>query len=726
MITKKGTTLVEVLVAVTILAILSISIYSAFNLFFQVLSQKKSRVEALSIATEKMEIFRNLSYHDIGTVGGIPAGTILQSEEITRNNTVFTIQIQVSYIDDAFDGTLGGSPNDLLPTDYKRIRIAVSWPSRFRPQPIMLLSDITPRGVESTVAGGTLSITVLNAQGVAVPSANIQIINTAVTPNININTQTNSQGKAIFPGAPASADSYQIIATKAGYSTEQTYPRTALMPNPLKPYATVLEGQITDISFAIDLVSNLNLNTYNQTLITNQKINSDTGTADQYLPSLATDVSGNIYFSWQDNRMSNDQRIYSQKYNSSLVKQWGEDTRVSTANNQSYSSATGDGSGNTYITWQDDSNGNQDVYVLKINSSGIDAWGGGKKINTNNGSSDQTLPNIVRDGINLYISWTDFRNGSGNSDIYLHKIDTSKNYLWPSEIKVNSDSASVNQTGSKNLMLGGNVYLVWTDYRNGDADIYLQKISPDGTKLLPDDLKINSDASATTQIDPAIATDGTDLYITWSDNRDGNYNIYAQKISTAAVKLWASDLLVTSDSAADAITPAIIVGDEPQLYFAWIDNRNSNNDLFGQAFSLEGTKIWDYDLKINDDLVDADQLQPQMIIDTAGRVIYAWVDDRTGNYDLYVSGYSGTFPTSVGNVPITIRGGKLISATPQVYKYDTHNFTTNAAGALTINDLEWDTYTITVGGGNTITSADPGLPLTLNPGATQDLKIYLQ
>jgi hypothetical protein len=727
---NKGTTLVEVVIAVGILAILSLALYSAFNFFFQVLAQKKYRVNALAIANEKMEIIRNLTFNDIGTVSGIPSGSIPQTETVNRNNVNFTVQTQIAYIDDPFDGTLDGSPNDLLPTDYKRIRIAVSWPSRFTVRPVTLISDIAPRGIESTVNGGTLAITVFNANGQPVEGASVNIVNNSTNPTINITTQTNSQGKTTFPGAPASNDSYAITVTKAGYSTDQTYPRTTQMPNPLKPHATVLNQDLTEVSFAIDLLSTLNIYTYTHTFVNNWRVNSYTGDADQYYPSLASDSSGNLYFCWQDDRQSNNNRIYAQKYNSSLTRQWSSsDVRISNANNQSHSSMAGDASGNTYIAWQDDSNGNQDVYVLKITPTGGTGWTGSKKINTDATSADQTLPQIVLNGNNIYITWTDYRNT--HADVYLHKIDINKNYIWGSERKVNSDTTNTNQLASRLIAINRTVgeatveeiYVVWTDYRNTNADIYLQKIDPDGNKLWVNDLKVNSDSTTTDQLSPALASDGGNVFVTWSDNRGGNADIYLQKIDPDGNKLWVNDLLASSDGSANAITPALVINNS-QVYLAWIDNRNDNNDLYSQTFDLDGNKIWSSDLKINDDLTGADQEQPQMIVNPSGQVIYAWVDDRNGNYDLYASGTGTTIPTPWGNIALTIRGSKKISNSPSVYKYS-QNFTTNAQGELSLPNMEWDTYTITVSGGRIIKNADPGLPLELSPNVTQTLKLYL-
>ncbi|MFH1626584.1 MAG: hypothetical protein ABH971_00545, partial [bacterium] len=58
--------------------------------------------------------------------------------------------------------------------------------------------------------------------------------------------------------------SYHIVVNKNNYSNDQTYPITVQNPNPIKPDSTISNGQITQISFSIDKLSNLSLWTLNQ------------------------------------------------------------------------------------------------------------------------------------------------------------------------------------------------------------------------------------------------------------------------------------------------------------------------------------------------------------------------------------------------------------------------------------------------------------------------------
>ncbi len=257
-----GQTVIGVLIAMAIFSILAHSVFTLITSSFELVSFNRARITARHLAQEKIEFIRNLPYDEVGTSGGVPAGTLAQEENVERNKLSFTIKTAIVYVDNPFDGTQGGSPNDLLATDFKRVRVEVSWSglAASRNNPVIFLTDIAPKGVETNDGGGTLSILVFDANGEPVPQAQVQVVQTSVTPNIDLTFETADNGRYILPGVPACVSCYEITVTKAGYSSERTYSTTEI-PNPNKPHQTILEGQLSEVSFAIDRVSTITLST---------------------------------------------------------------------------------------------------------------------------------------------------------------------------------------------------------------------------------------------------------------------------------------------------------------------------------------------------------------------------------------------------------------------------------------------------------------------------------
>lgn len=669
---KGGFTLIEVLVSLFVASLLVLAIYSMFDYSLRVIRTNKAKIGAMSLANEKMERIRNLPYDSIGTSGGIPAGAIPQTEQITRNGSNYTLSTQVIYIDDPFDGIVGGTPNDLLGNDYKRVRINVSW-SGFLADSVSIISDVAPKGIESNAGGGTLYITVFNANGSAVSGANVHIENTAVNPQVLIDIVTDSAGHVILPGAPASIESYKITVNKAGYSTDKTYDRDPITnPNPTKPHASVFEGQKTDISFAIDQVSSLTIYTIRQDLPDNWKINTDSTSAAHYNPTIEIDSSGKMYFAWEDYRDSaSSPRIYSQKYNNDETKAWSNDLRVSAAVNQTNPDIALDSQNNSYFAWNDDVNGNQDVFLIKRDANGNDLWSGSKKVDTGANSSDQILPIIDVDSLN-------------------------------------------------------NCYVVWQDNRNGCGDIYLHKISPAGANIWASEVKANSDGAGACHINPYLKIDSNNnIYVAWTDNRDGNQDIYAQKIDSDGNKLWGSDVKINSDGTiTDQYYSSIIVSGD-FVYFTWTDERQDNRDIYAQKYNFDGVKQWNNDIRVNTDNTDSDQYSSSLAVDSSGMVYVTWQDNREGNFNIYAAKFEAPQTISnVGDVPLTLTGAKLIGSTPDIYKYS-NNLTTDSNGRLLLNNLEWDLYSIIISGGYTLKLSDPVQPINVLPNSSQTVYLNL-
>lgn len=254
---NKAFTLIETLIAIGLMIIVFTGIYGAFQAAMKMSGQSKSQVAAIALANQKIEEIRNLSYNDVGTIGGIPPGNLPQIETTTANNVDYTIKTTIIYIDDPFDGLATGT--DSLPRDYKRVKVKVSWPG-FWGGEVSLISDIAPKGIETEQGGGTLIIWALNASGQGIAQADIHLYNDQVSPGIDAYYQTNDSGFFVLAGVPTSTENYKTTVVKNGYSQERTYGKEEVA-NPVKPHLSVFERQLTEISFSIDKLSSFSIET---------------------------------------------------------------------------------------------------------------------------------------------------------------------------------------------------------------------------------------------------------------------------------------------------------------------------------------------------------------------------------------------------------------------------------------------------------------------------------
>ncbi len=258
----KGFTFIESLVGVAVFMIIAGSIYQSYTVAINVIRNSRLKITATALANEQFEIVRNLPYSDVGIVSGLPAGKIPLSQSLTRDGTIFVVLATIRNIDDPFDGTFGGAPNDLSPADHKLVEITIKCPTCQRFLPLRFTTRVSPRALESASMNGALFIHTFDEAGLPVMGADVQIVDTA--PAFIINDTTNNQGLLQVVDAPPGFQTYQINVSKPGYSTDQTYTVGAVdNPNPTKPHATVVTQALTEISFAIDKTSTINASTIN-------------------------------------------------------------------------------------------------------------------------------------------------------------------------------------------------------------------------------------------------------------------------------------------------------------------------------------------------------------------------------------------------------------------------------------------------------------------------------
>ncbi|MEK7549875.1 MAG: carboxypeptidase regulatory-like domain-containing protein [Patescibacteria group bacterium] len=261
----KGFTLVESLVLLFIFAIVSAIFFQVYFAGTRLIIESKNRLGATALANQKMEIVRSVDYDTIGTkhwngsawVYGIPAGDLLEDETVSVNTHSYNVYTFVQYVDDAFDGQ---TPSDTIPTDYKRVRITVSWGDEGADQQVVLFGNFSPNGIEASSGGGVLSINVLDATGSGVSGASVHIVNSAA--GVDTTGMTDSTGNLTLPGAPAGTEAYVITVSKNSYfgaSTFPSYPTTAY--NPVDVHASVVANVLNQKTIVMDQDADITLQT---------------------------------------------------------------------------------------------------------------------------------------------------------------------------------------------------------------------------------------------------------------------------------------------------------------------------------------------------------------------------------------------------------------------------------------------------------------------------------
>ncbi|MDD4304804.1 MAG: prepilin-type N-terminal cleavage/methylation domain-containing protein [Patescibacteria group bacterium] len=673
---KNAFTLIEIMISLSVIFLLMFGIYDLINYSLNITSDNKSYVEAISIANQKMEQIRNMPYSNVGTIGGMPNGIIPENEIINKDKE-FTVHTMIQFYDDPYDGTLE-QENDSIFVDYKIVTIDVSWKNKTNIKKISVFSKVIPSTEENLTGYGLLKIIVTNSNGSPIQNANVNISNSNLVPNIDATYTTNVDGIISIPTLP-DFENYQIIVNKELYSEERTYSRSAENPNPTRINLSVQESKKTEEGFSIDLLGSLTIKTLNETLLNDWQVN--------------TDETQNI----QKN---------------SAIKNSGEFS---------------------YIVWEDYRSASSSIYMQKYNNLGEKQWiSGDKKISND---EDQKSPSITEDiDGNFYITWNKLSN---DEDAYLTKIDNNGNILWgPKVIQTSIQTSNQISTKIKSLNHSTSTVVSWVDDINSGYDIYIQKYSIDGNKEWINNIRVNTNPinDSTNQYNQNISIDSNDdIYIVWTDDRNGNLDIYAQKFDTNGNALWANDKKINNDvGVASQYSPNINIDSNDDIYIVWTDDRNGNLDIYAQKFDTNGNALWDpNDLRVNINLEQSPQTNATLDIDDENNIHIVWTDDRNGNLDIYMNSFEEYGKTNtISNIPIRISGTKKIGDDPIILKYQ-KEFYTDSNGLITLDNLEWDDpgYTIEIITASTtyrLIMTEPYNQIKILPEDDKTILLYLE
>jgi predicted lipoprotein with Yx(FWY)xxD motif len=340
---------------------------------------------------------------------------------------------------------------------------------------------------------------------------------------------------------------------------------------------------------------------------------------------------------------------------------------VSTAvNNQISPMMTTDGSGGTIITWQDKRSGKNEIYAQRMNSDGNAVW-------TTNGVAICTAdsnynPIIVSDGSGgAIIAWQSYR-GSATADIYAQRVNSSGAVQWTTNgvpvcvVVFEQDTLAMISDG-----LGGAI-LTWQDYRsnNGFADIYAQRVNSSGAMLwTANGVTINNQAAA--QRGPKLVSDGNGgAFITWYDNRAGNYDIYTQRVGSAGAVQWTTNGVATCTMATDQLKPDICSDGAGGVIIVWYDYRSSTDfNIYAQRLGAGGAIVWAVDGVVMNNNVAYAQIDPKIVSDGMSGAIISWTDYRTGTTaDIYAQRVNSTGAvqwTATGVIICTSAGDQIQS-----------------------------------------------------------------
>ncbi|MBU0546428.1 prepilin-type N-terminal cleavage/methylation domain-containing protein [Patescibacteria group bacterium] len=257
---KRGFTILELLVAIAVFLLFAIGVYGGIQMIFKIVYQSRMRIVETSILSEELEIVRSLPFESVGIVGGTPAGVLAHEKIINRGGVDFNIVTTVRNIDDPFDGTIGGSPNDSSPADYKLVEMSAICATCAQSAPVILSTIVAPKSLEGASQNGALFVHVFGETGQPISGANVHVQGGTTT----IDDVTDGDGLLKIIDITPGYQIYNISAGKSGYSSDGTYAPSPSNPSPNKLPITVISQTVSEIFLSIDIIGALKIQTVGQ------------------------------------------------------------------------------------------------------------------------------------------------------------------------------------------------------------------------------------------------------------------------------------------------------------------------------------------------------------------------------------------------------------------------------------------------------------------------------
>jgi hypothetical protein len=263
------------------------------------------------------------------------------------------------------------------------------------------------------------------------------------------------------------------------------------------------------------------------------------------------------------------------------------------------------------------------------------------KVNEDSTKQKQIRPAlaVTPDGSRIYVFWRDYRKGYG--EMYLAS-STDGGISFNKNVKVNDGpiGGKTLRCPEIDLDANGTIYLTWGDARAGPPGanwVYFAK-SVDGGKTFSKNVKVNDDTEYVEHrhTGVAVTSDGRIVYVVWYDMRTGDNDIYFSKSVDGGLTFGSDRRLNDDNTTQSQADPCVRILNDSTVYVLWSDRRNEGREDIYFTKSVDYGESWSRNIKLNDNVINATCRRPYMAVDKTTGYIYAtWVDDRTGNFDVY-------------------------------------------------------------------------------------------
>ncbi|MFO0755367.1 MAG: MopE-related protein [Byssovorax sp.] len=219
---------------------------------------------------------------------------------------------------------------------------------------------------------------------------------------------------------------------------------------------------------------------------------------------------------------------------------------------------------------------------------------------------------------------------SSGFDVYVSMLDpTGKTITPPGETQftiVNADAS-----GGPVTWIGDRFGLAWQDRRTGDYEIFVSILGEDGAKKFPD-TQITSAPGFS--VNPALAWNKNEFLVVWQDDRDGLFNLYAQRVSPDSKPI--GENLALTDAGSTGLgneSPSIAVGAKG-VGISWFVGDALNKLVQFQVFSPDLTTTITPPILLTD---GSTKTRSPTVVWNKDRYVISWFDITAPSKAIYAT-----------------------------------------------------------------------------------------
>jgi len=296
-------------------------------------------------------------------------------------------------------------------------------------------------------------------------------------------------------------------------------------------------------------------------------------------------------------------------------------------NTQQYPAVSWDGS-NFLVVWQDKRTDEGDIYGARVTPGGIVLDTAGLAVSR--AASMQWFPAIAFDGANYLVIWLDYRDTLTNAT-FCARVAPDGTVLDTSGVCVSPAGEIRNPQGPAVNFGGTNFGVVWLEnsYRTG-YDVYGARVTPEAQVL--DSTPLVLSTVVADQGAPAVCFGSSDFLVGWQDHRtDSTCDIMAARISGQGEPLDSGGIVVSA-ARYNQTSPALASDGEDYLV-TWSDFRSgSESDIYGARATTAGDVLDPQGIPIS---TAARNQGPSAVASDGSEYLVVWQDFRVGSWDVY-------------------------------------------------------------------------------------------